>query len=117
LKNFGYIEEDDSTSGALYTEEGISGIIKTVQKFGALEQTGQLDNDTLAVRHFPHNSSSKIKFYHCIIQFFCSLCLHLDAVSPISSKTNVSNDTLLAPKDGTKEPSHISKTSFLLKCK
>jgi hypothetical protein len=49
LKNFGYIEEDDSTSGALYTEEGISGIIKTVQKFGALEQTGQLDNDTLAV--------------------------------------------------------------------
>ncbi|CAH1378861.1 unnamed protein product [Tenebrio molitor] len=53
LKNFGYIEEDDSTSGALYTEEGISGIIKTVQKFGALEQTGQLDNDTLALMSSP----------------------------------------------------------------
>lgn len=49
MKKFGYIEDDDENSGALYTEDGISETIKNVQKFGALTQTGVLDNATLAV--------------------------------------------------------------------
>ncbi|KAJ8937960.1 hypothetical protein NQ314_011647 [Rhamnusium bicolor] len=47
MKKFGYIEEDDGDSEALYTENGISEIIKSVQKFGAIEETGQIDNATL----------------------------------------------------------------------
>lgn len=49
MKKYGYLEEEDSHSGALYTEEGISKVIKTLQEFGGINQTGVLDNDTLKV--------------------------------------------------------------------
>ncbi|RZC33595.1 matrix metalloproteinase-25, partial [Asbolus verrucosus] len=53
LTKFGYVEEDDGSSGALYTEKGISDTIKTVQRFGAIEETGILDNATLKLMSSP----------------------------------------------------------------
>lgn len=49
MKKFGYLEEGDSSSEALYSEQGISETIKTLQKYGAIEETGILDNATLRV--------------------------------------------------------------------
>ncbi|EFA10593.2 Matrix metalloproteinase-16-like Protein [Tribolium castaneum] len=60
LKNFGYIEGDDDTFGALYTENGISETIKNVQKFGDLPQTGVLDNATLALMATPRCGNADI---------------------------------------------------------
>ncbi|XP_063921209.1 72 kDa type IV collagenase-like [Zophobas morio] len=53
LKKFGYIEEDDANSGALYTETGISETLKIVQRYGAIEETGVLDNATLHLMSSP----------------------------------------------------------------
>lgn len=49
MKKFGYLNEDNGLSSALYTEQGISNIIKSVQKFGDIPQTGLVDNATLKV--------------------------------------------------------------------
>lgn len=49
MKKYGYIEEGNGESAALYTEEGISDIIKTMQKFGGINETGKIDNATLIV--------------------------------------------------------------------
>lgn len=49
MKQYGYIEEGDGESEALYTEEGISDIIKTMQKFGGVPETGRIDNATMKV--------------------------------------------------------------------
>nr|XP_023026184.1 matrix metalloproteinase-2-like [Leptinotarsa decemlineata] len=53
LKRFGYVQEDNGESEALYTEEGISDIIKTMQRFGAIEETGVFDNATLKLMSSP----------------------------------------------------------------
>lgn len=50
MKKFGYIDSDNGEAEALFTEEGISEILKTVQKFGAIEETGVIDEATLKVR-------------------------------------------------------------------
>ncbi|XP_018566418.1 matrix metalloproteinase-2-like isoform X2 [Anoplophora glabripennis] len=47
MRQYGYIEKDDGPAEALYTENGISEIIKTVQRYGAIEETGKIDNATL----------------------------------------------------------------------
>ncbi|CAG9819280.1 unnamed protein product [Phaedon cochleariae] len=47
MKRYGYVQDDDGESEALYSESGISNIIKNIQKFGAIEQTGVIDNATL----------------------------------------------------------------------
>ncbi|VEN59505.1 unnamed protein product [Callosobruchus maculatus] len=52
MKMFGYID-DHKDSEAIYTEEGFADIIKTVQKYGALNQTGVLDNATLTLMSSP----------------------------------------------------------------
>lgn len=49
MKRYGYLARDTDTSAALYSEEGLSNIIKDIQKFGAVPQTGKLDNATLHV--------------------------------------------------------------------
>ncbi|KAL3268417.1 hypothetical protein HHI36_007530 [Cryptolaemus montrouzieri] len=53
MKQFGYLAKDKETSAALYTEEGLSETIKAVQKFGAIEETGKLDNATLKLMASP----------------------------------------------------------------
>ena len=54
MRRFGYLAGDAGGDGnivaeTLYHESAIVEAIKNVQKYGALEQTGQLDNDTLNV--------------------------------------------------------------------
>lgn len=49
MQRFGYLEAGDGESDALYSEEGISEAIKTLQRFGNIEQTGIIDNSTLQV--------------------------------------------------------------------
>lgn len=49
MKRFGYLDSSSSDSEALYHEEAIKDAVKNLQKFGALNQTGILDNATLQV--------------------------------------------------------------------
>lgn len=59
MKRYGYLAPDTDTSAALYSEEGLSNIIKDIQKFGAVPQTGKLDNATLHV-HIVSNATTWI---------------------------------------------------------
>nr|CAI5861874.1 unnamed protein product [Callosobruchus analis] len=52
MKAFGYID-DHKDSEAIYTEKGFADIIKTVQKYGALNETGVLDDVTLKLMSSP----------------------------------------------------------------
>ena len=52
MRQFGYLEQGTPDSEALYTHDAIVDAIKNVQKFGALPQTGELDNATLEVFHY-----------------------------------------------------------------
>lgn len=49
MRKFGYLESNSATSEALYHEDAIIAAIKNVQKYGALNETGVLDNETLRV--------------------------------------------------------------------
>lgn len=49
MRRFGYLETNPSDSESLYHESAIIEAIKNVQKYGALNQTGELDNQTLEV--------------------------------------------------------------------
>uniref|UniRef100_A0A1Y1L9K3 Peptidase metallopeptidase domain-containing protein n=1 Tax=Photinus pyralis TaxID=7054 RepID=A0A1Y1L9K3_PHOPY len=48
MKRYGYLD-DTPNSEALYTEDAIRDVIKTMQKFGGIPQTGVVDNATLAL--------------------------------------------------------------------
>lgn len=50
MQRFGYLAESNSDIGALYSESAVTEAIKSVQRFGALPQTGVLDEDTSRVR-------------------------------------------------------------------
>lgn len=49
MRKFGYLESSSSTSASLYHEDAVIAAIKNMQKYGALNETGVLDNDTLKV--------------------------------------------------------------------
>lgn len=49
MRRFGYLDQNPDDSEALYHETAIVEAIKNVQKFGALNQTGKLDQTTLDV--------------------------------------------------------------------
>ncbi|KAK9890647.1 hypothetical protein WA026_012006 [Henosepilachna vigintioctopunctata] len=53
MQQYGYLKKDRNTSAALYTEEGLSDALKVVQRFGAIEETGKLDNATLKLMASP----------------------------------------------------------------
>ncbi|KRT81079.1 Peptidase [Oryctes borbonicus] len=53
MKRYGYLPPDTDTSAALYSEEGLSNVIIEIQKFGAIPQTGKLDNATLQLMSAP----------------------------------------------------------------
>ncbi|CAD7090991.1 unnamed protein product [Hermetia illucens] len=53
MKRFGYLDSSSSDSEALYHEEAIKDAVKNLQKFGALNQTGILDNATLQLMISP----------------------------------------------------------------
>lgn len=46
MKKYGYLQMDDGHSEALYTEGGISEIIKVMQRFGGINETGVFDEAT-----------------------------------------------------------------------
>ncbi|KAF5307663.1 hypothetical protein FQR65_LT06718 [Abscondita terminalis] len=52
MKRYGYLE-DTPNSEALYTEDAIRDVIKNVQKFGGIAETGIIDNATLALMKAP----------------------------------------------------------------
>ncbi|XP_044753989.1 matrix metalloproteinase-25-like isoform X2 [Coccinella septempunctata] len=60
MKQYGYLKADKTTSAALYTEEGLSETIKTVQRFGALKETGKLDNATLKLMTRPRCGNADV---------------------------------------------------------
>lgn len=49
MKKYGYLEGGTADSDALYKENAITEAVKTLQKFGNIPVTGQLDNATLQV--------------------------------------------------------------------
>lgn len=49
MQTYGYLPRSSINSESLYHEDAISAAIKNVQKFGAIEQTGVLDANTLKV--------------------------------------------------------------------
>ena len=50
MRRFGYLETGPSDSEALYDDVAIEKALKSVQKFGAISQTGRLDGDTMKVQ-------------------------------------------------------------------
>lgn len=50
MRKFGYLDSSSTTtSETLYHEEAITAAIRNMQKYGALNETGILDNATLKV--------------------------------------------------------------------
>lgn len=49
MKKYGYLESGIANSDALYQKTAITNAVKTLQKFGNIPITGQLDNATLEV--------------------------------------------------------------------
>lgn len=70
MRKFGYLEaSSSSTTETLYHEETIIAAIKNMQKFGALNETGVLDNATLKV-------SERVIYEY----WMCALCLQMSFV-------------------------------------
>ena len=56
LQKFGYLQEPDpnsEASEALMTEEAVAEAISTMQRFGGIDPTGEIDNATLKVMGRP----------------------------------------------------------------
>ena len=50
MRRFGYLESGPSDSEALYDDAAIERALRRVQKFGAISQTGRLDEETMKVK-------------------------------------------------------------------
>lgn len=49
MRKFGYLDKGTSKTESLYHEDAIVSAIKNMQKYGALNESGILDNETLKV--------------------------------------------------------------------
>lgn len=49
MRKFGYLDKGTSKTEALYHEDAVVNAIKNMQRYGALNETGILDNETLKV--------------------------------------------------------------------
>lgn len=49
MKQYGYLKEDKGNFSSYTNREELSETIKTVQRFGALKETGRLDEATMKV--------------------------------------------------------------------
>lgn len=52
MKQYGYIDEGLEDAEALYTETGLKEVIRKIQNFGAIPETGILDEATVEVHFF-----------------------------------------------------------------
>lgn len=59
MQKYGYLVDDNGQSEAIYSEENLSNIIRNMQKFGAIEETGVIDNSTLKVNIISVNKHGK----------------------------------------------------------
>lgn len=58
LQRFGYLESrQDTNSEALIREEAVIDAVRTMQRFGGISPTGQMDNDTLQVSNNPFSNN------------------------------------------------------------
>ncbi|XP_066253429.1 matrix metalloproteinase-24-like [Euwallacea similis] len=53
MKRYGYLVDGGGQSEAIYSEENLSNIIKNMQRFGAIKETGIIDNATLNLMSSP----------------------------------------------------------------
>lgn len=69
MRKFGYLDSSSTTtSETLYHEEAITAAIKNMQRYGALNETGILDNATLKVSFACSNHlSSNMKFVNMFL--------------------------------------------------
>jgi len=49
MQKFGYLERGPPDSEALYTSDAVEAALKKVQRYGALPETGALDEETIKV--------------------------------------------------------------------
>ncbi|XP_064210105.1 matrix metalloproteinase-17-like [Anguilla rostrata] len=56
LTKFGYLPPPDPVTGQLQTKEALTKAIKAMQKYGGLEETGELDEKTLVLMKTPRCS-------------------------------------------------------------
>ncbi|XP_063066292.1 matrix metalloproteinase-17-like [Engraulis encrasicolus] len=56
LSKFGYLPPPDPVTGQLQTKEALTKAIKAMQRFGGLEETGELDQATLGLMKTPRCS-------------------------------------------------------------
>ncbi|XP_049786929.1 matrix metalloproteinase-14-like isoform X1 [Schistocerca cancellata] len=61
MKQYGYLDPSSQVSESLYKNEDMVEVIKQVQRFGALNQTGILDNATLQLMKSPRCGVPDIK--------------------------------------------------------
>lgn len=110
MRKFGYLESRPSTSESLLREDAVIAAIKNVQKFGAINETGMLDNATLKVCWIMLTQNYKLKIINFGILSFCriySSWRHLDVVWQISNGTYERNVSQLDHMDGRNAASHI----------
>jgi len=50
MQKFGYLEPGPPDSEALYTSDAVQMALRKVQKYGALPETGVLDQKTMKVK-------------------------------------------------------------------
>lgn len=80
MRRFGYLEKTSSDSESLYHESAIVEAVKNIQKYGALNQTGKLDNETLNVGFVLFISNIKLNLNQLRqlvdLSLFFYVCLH-----------------------------------------
>ncbi len=65
MEAFGYLDPGPADSAALYTEDAITAALTRVQKFGAIPQTGRLDDETKKVNYIVRLFMTYLAIYKC----------------------------------------------------
>lgn len=53
MRRFGYLASNSAVTEIVFHDDAFVGAVKDMQRFGGLQETGQLDDNTLKVSHFP----------------------------------------------------------------
>lgn len=75
MRKFGYLSSSSTeTTDTLYHEEAIISAIKNIQKYGALNQTGVMDTETIKVSGEFENKGFSCEMHKTFNDHFFSLC-------------------------------------------